>query len=104
VCPEQIQAVVDATFDVMGTSHRQAPVKFVVGSLRKASHPDVHVVDEVDTYALDYNEPSTGVIMPVKRPEGAARPCDADNGRQPGSVAVPQRRHGVRLLDAPPGL
>jgi phosphoserine aminotransferase len=34
VRPEQIQAVVDATFDVMGTSHRQAPVKFVVGSLR----------------------------------------------------------------------
>jgi phosphoserine aminotransferase len=34
VRPEQIQAVVDATSDVMGTSHRQAPVKFVVGSLR----------------------------------------------------------------------
>ena len=34
VRPEQIQAVVAATTDVMGTSHRQAPVKFVVGSLR----------------------------------------------------------------------
>jgi phosphoserine aminotransferase len=34
VRPEQVQAVVDATIDVMGTSHRQAPVKFVVGSLR----------------------------------------------------------------------
>ena len=34
VRPEQIQAVVDATLEVMGTSHRQAPVKFVVGSLR----------------------------------------------------------------------
>ena len=34
VRPEQIQAVVDATPEVMGTSHRQAPVKFIVGSLR----------------------------------------------------------------------
>ncbi|HEX4902711.1 MAG TPA: phosphoserine transaminase [Acidimicrobiales bacterium] len=34
VRPEQVQAVVDATPEVMGTSHRQAPVKFVVGSLR----------------------------------------------------------------------
>jgi phosphoserine aminotransferase len=34
VRPEQVQAVVDATLDVMGTSHRQSPVRFVVGSLR----------------------------------------------------------------------
>ena len=34
VRPEQIQAVLDASPEVMGTSHRQAPVKFVVGSLR----------------------------------------------------------------------
>lgn len=34
VRPEQIQAVLDATPDVMGTSHRQGPVKFVVASLR----------------------------------------------------------------------
>jgi len=34
VRPEQIQAVVDAGSTVMGTSHRQTPVKFVVGSLR----------------------------------------------------------------------
>lgn len=34
VRPEQVQAVVGATLDVMGTSHRQAPVKFVVSSLR----------------------------------------------------------------------
>lgn len=31
---EQLQAVLDASPEVMGTSHRQAPVKFVVGSLR----------------------------------------------------------------------
>ena len=34
VRPEPIQAVLDASPDVMGTSHRQAPVKFVVGALR----------------------------------------------------------------------
>jgi len=34
VRPEQVQAVVDGMPGVMGTSHRQAPVKFVVGSLR----------------------------------------------------------------------
>ncbi len=34
VRPEQIQAVLDASPSVMGTSHRQASVKFVVGSLR----------------------------------------------------------------------
>ena len=34
VRPEQLQAVLDASPAVMGTSHRQAPVKFVVGSLR----------------------------------------------------------------------
>jgi phosphoserine aminotransferase len=34
VRPEQIRAVLDASPEVMGTSHRQAPVKFVVGSLR----------------------------------------------------------------------
>lgn len=34
VRPEQLQAVVDASPDIMGTSHRQGPVKFVVASLR----------------------------------------------------------------------
>lgn len=34
VRPEQLEAVLAAGSDVMGTSHRQAPVKFVVGSLR----------------------------------------------------------------------
>ena len=140
VRPEQIQAVLDASPEVMGTSHRQAPVKFVVGSLRNGlaellqlpdgyeiilgnggthaiwdgltagfvehqslhatfgefsskfakgiaaapfladpiivesevgTHPDMEAVDGVDTYALTHNETSTGVMMPVKRPEGA---------------------------------
>ncbi len=34
VRPEQLQAVVDGSPDIMGTSHRQGPVKFVVASLR----------------------------------------------------------------------
>ncbi|MGK2929559.1 MAG: phosphoserine transaminase [Acidimicrobiales bacterium] len=140
VRPEQIQAVLDATPEVMGTSHRQGPVKFVVGSLRNGlaellqlpdgyeimlgnggthaiwdgltagfleqrslhatfgefsakfakgvaaapflddpvivdsevgTHPTVEAVDGVDTYALTHNETSTGVMMEVRRPEGA---------------------------------
>lgn len=34
VRPEQLRAVIDASPVIVGTSHRQAPVKFVVGSLR----------------------------------------------------------------------
>lgn len=34
VRPEQLQAVMDASPEIMGTSHRQGPVKFVVASLR----------------------------------------------------------------------
>ena len=34
VRPEQLQAVQDASPEIMGTSHRQGPVKFVVASLR----------------------------------------------------------------------
>ena len=141
VRPEQIQAVMDASPEVMGTSHRQGPVKFVVGSLRNGlaellqlpdgyeimlgnggthafwdglvagfieqrslhatfgefsskfakgvaaapflddpvlvesevgTHPTVTAVDGVDTYALTHNETSTGVMMPVRRPDGPA--------------------------------
>ena len=142
---EQLDAVVAASRPytrelVMGTSHRQAPVKFVVGSLRNGlaellrlpdgyeiilgnggthacwdglvssfieqrslhatfgefsakfakgvaaapflddpilvesevgTHPTVEAVDGVDTYALTHNETSTGVMMPVTRPDGA---------------------------------
>ena len=140
VRPEQIQAVMDASPEVMGTSHRQGPVKFVVGSLRNGlaellqlpdgyeimlgnggthafwdglvagfieqrslhatfgefsskfakgvaaapflddpvlvesevgTHPTVTAVDGIDTYALTHNETSTGVMMPVRRPDGA---------------------------------
>ena len=35
VRPEQIQAIVDRATSVMGTSHRQAPVKDIVGSVRE---------------------------------------------------------------------
>ena len=141
VRPEQLEAVVAASPAVMGTSHRQSPVKFVVGSLRNGlaellrlpdgyeimlgnggthafwdglvagfveeqslhatfgefsakfatnvaaapflagpvlvssevgTHPDVEAQDGVDTYALTHNETSTGVTMPVRRPEGAS--------------------------------
>ncbi|MEY3454672.1 MAG: hypothetical protein RLZZ147_797, partial [Actinomycetota bacterium] len=36
------------------------------------SHPDVKVEDGIDVYALTHNETSTGVMMPIKRPAGAA--------------------------------
>jgi phosphoserine aminotransferase len=36
------------------------------------SHPDVQVEDGIDAYALTHNETSTGVMMPIKRPAGAA--------------------------------
>ncbi len=140
VRPEQIQAVLEASPGVMGTSHRQGPVKFVVASLRNGlaellqlpddyeiilgnggthacwdgltagfieqsslhatfgefsskfakgvaaapfladpilvesevgSHPTIEATDGVDTYALTHNETSTGVMMEVRRPEGA---------------------------------
>ena len=157
VRPEQIQAVVDATHSVMGTSHRQAPVKFVVGSLRNGlaellrlpdgyeiilgnggthalwdglvagfieeqsmhatfgefsakfatnvagapflndpvvvespvgTHPDVTARDGVDTYALTHNETSTGVTMPVERPEGANGLVAVDATSAAGGIRV----------------
>jgi len=39
--------------------------------------------DDVDLYALTHNETSTGVMMPILRPEGAALPADGG-----GLVAV----------------
>ena len=36
------------------------------------SHPAVEVEAGVDVYALTHNETSTGVMMPIKRPAGAA--------------------------------
>lgn len=140
VRPEQLQAVLDASPIVMGTSHRQSPVKFVVGSLRNGltellqlpdgyeivlgnggthacwdalvvgcieqrslhatfgefsskfasgvaaapflddpvivssdpgTRPTVEAIEGIDAYALTHNETSTGVSMPVRRPEGA---------------------------------
>jgi phosphoserine aminotransferase len=35
------------------------------------SHPWPHAVEGVDAYALTHNETSTGVTMPLQRPEGA---------------------------------
>ncbi|MGO8874062.1 MAG: phosphoserine transaminase [Acidimicrobiales bacterium] len=47
------------------------------------THPVVEARDDVDLYALTHNETSTGVMMPITRPEGAAPPADGG-----GLVAV----------------
>ena len=47
------------------------------------THPDPVARDDVDLYALTHNETSTGVMMPIVRPEGA--PLPAEGG---GLVAV----------------
>ena len=56
------------------TCASQAPM-ILEPSIIKAepgSHPDVKVEDGIDVYALTHNETSTGVMMPIKRPAGAA--------------------------------
>jgi phosphoserine aminotransferase len=152
VRPEAVQALVAASGAFLGTSHRQKPVKSIVGGLRaglaslfdlpdgyevvlgnggttcfwdaatfglireKSQHltfgefsskfataaaqaPHLHepevittavgthplpiARDDVDLYALTHNETSTGVMMPILRPEGAALPADGG-----GLVAV----------------
>ncbi len=47
------------------------------------THPLPVASDTVDLYALTHNETSTGVMMPIRRPEGAALPADGG-----GLVAV----------------
>jgi phosphoserine aminotransferase len=47
------------------------------------THPLPVARDTVDLYALTHNETSTGVMMPIRRPEGAALPADGG-----GLVAV----------------
>ncbi len=47
------------------------------------SHPDPVARDDVDLYALTHNETSTGVMMPILRPSGAAVPAEGG-----GLVAV----------------
>ena len=47
------------------------------------THPLPIARDDVDLYALTHNETSTGVMMPIRRPEGAALPADGG-----GLVAV----------------
>src|SRR3954454_9217025 len=140
VRPEAAQALADAAVSWMGTSHRQDPVKSVVGSVRRGltelfglpdgwevvlgnggttafwdaatfqlveehsqhlvfgefsskfadavaaapflkepelvesatgTHPDAHASGDVDLYAFTHNETSTGVMMELRRPEGA---------------------------------
>ncbi len=43
----------------------------VVVTSEPGTHPDVPADAEVDVYALTHNETSTGVAMPIVRPEGA---------------------------------
>ncbi len=47
------------------------------------THPDPVARDDVDLYALTHNETSTGVMMPIARPRGAALPAEGG-----GLVAV----------------
>jgi phosphoserine aminotransferase len=47
------------------------------------SHPRPVARDDIDVYALTHNETSTGVMMPIIRPEGARPPADGG-----GLVAV----------------
>jgi phosphoserine aminotransferase len=47
------------------------------------THPDPVARDDVDLYALTHNETSTGVMMPIARPKGAALPAEGG-----GLVAV----------------
>ena len=47
------------------------------------THPLPVARDDVDLYALTHNETSTGVMMPIRRPEGATSPADGG-----GLVAV----------------
>src|SRR3954453_10565546 len=140
VRPEAVQALADVAGTWLGTSHRQDPVKDVVGSVRRGltqlfalpdgweivlgnggttafwdaatfhlveehsqhlvfgefsskfadcvaaapflkdpelvesatgTHPVAHASADVDLYALTHNETSTGVMMALRRPEGA---------------------------------
>jgi phosphoserine aminotransferase len=43
----------------------------VVVKTDPGTHPDITADPEVDVYALTHNETSTGVAMPILRPEGA---------------------------------
>ena len=47
------------------------------------THPTAVASEDVDLYALTHNETSTGVMMPITRPEGATAPADGG-----GLVAV----------------
>jgi phosphoserine aminotransferase len=141
VRPEAVEALAKAAPDYLGTSHRQAAVRFMVGALRNGlaellnlpdgyevvlgnggttafwdaaafglierrsqhlsfgefsskfaaevaaapfldqpsiiesapgTHPVAAADPDVDAYCLTHNETSTGVAMPLQRPEGAA--------------------------------
>ncbi len=47
------------------------------------THPEAVAREDIDLYALTHNETSTGVMMPITRPRGAAAPADGG-----GLVAV----------------
>jgi phosphoserine aminotransferase len=152
VRPEAVDALAKAAGTFLGTSHRQKPVKSVVGSLRSGlrdlfslpdgyevvlgnggttcfwdaatfglienksqhlsfgefsskfataasdaphlaapeviasavgTHPTAVARDDIDLYALTHNETSTGVMMEIARPAGAASPSEGG-----GLVAV----------------
>jgi phosphoserine aminotransferase len=51
-------------------------------------HPVAHASGDVDLYALTHNETSTGVAMPIARPEGAAGLVAVDATSAAGGLAV----------------
>ena len=52
------------------------------------SHPSAVARDDVDLYALTHNETSTGVAMPVTRPEGATGIVAVDGTSSAGGLRV----------------
>ncbi len=52
------------------------------------SHPTVTASEHIDAYALTHNETSTGVTMPVLRPEGSSGVVLVDGTSAAGAISV----------------
>ena len=52
------------------------------------THPDAQASDDVDVYAMTQNETSTGVMMPIVRPEGASGLVAVDATSAAGGLRV----------------
>jgi phosphoserine aminotransferase len=67
----------------------------IVVTADPGTHPAVEVRDDVDLYALTHNETSTGVMMDVARPQGAAGVVAVDATSAAGGVLVDPRAFDV---------